>query len=376
MEINNLRIFILLLTATLGTYRANGQQLPLRNFSVAAGLHHGFIIPHRSTVNEVIDGHTNGIEIDLIKQTQGDKEWQKAYGLPETGLSLSFWNYGNPDELGYGTAIIPYIDFPMAWGRKLSLDLRFGWGLSYISEKFDYEDNYKNLTIGTNINYAILVFPHFRYRFSERVAAGAGFGLTHFSNGALQMPNLGINIASASVAVHYSFGKSIENTYSKDTVKFGTLPYWTFYGAAGLKEKYPVMGPKYAAFTFFADRSFQVTRKSAFGGGVDIFYDQSDMVVLEEEEEGKDLPLSEAVKVGIHGSYELCISRLSFTFNIGTYLYANVTTYGRVYNRIGTRYKINDRWFACLNLKTHYGKADYVEYGIGYTIKNKRKWDS
>jgi hypothetical protein len=139
-----------------------------------------------------------------------------------------------------------------------------------------------------------------------------------------------------------------------------------------VKEIYPVNGPEYFAFTLYADRSFQVTRKSSFGAGADVFYDQSDKHNLEEDS-GEPVSTAEAMKVGLHGSYELNISRISFTFNMGAYLYAKYTIAGNIYHRIGTRYRFSDRMFACFNLKTHFGKADLVEWGLGYTISQRKK---
>ena len=46
-----------------------------------------------------------------------------------------------------------------------------------------------------------------------------------------------------------------------------------------------------------------------------------------------------------------------------------------LYHRVGMRYQFDNGLLLNMVLKTHWAKADYVEYGIGYTLKptNQRK---
>jgi len=347
------------------------QKPALHQFAVTAGFHHGFIIPHRTSVESLLQKHINGLEVDIIYQTTGAKEWQRAYWLPQTGISIAAWDLGNKDQLGKAVSFIPYIDFTLTRNRHVAFDLRFGWGVCLIEKKFNIQENHKNLAIGTHFNYSIMIHPHVKWDLNERVAISTGFGLTHFSNGALTMPNLGLNLVTATGAITYSFGEKHITNSIIDSASYNKAPYWNFYAAFGIKEIYPVGGSHYLAYTLYADRSFRISRKSSFGFGTDLFFDKSDLVKIEEKtNEPANTP--EAIKVGLHGTYELNISKLSFTVNMGGYLYAKVTTAGSFYHRIGTRYQINDKFFACLNLKTHFGKADYVEWGLGYTIRKKR----
>ncbi|HEX5003472.1 MAG TPA: acyloxyacyl hydrolase [Bacteroidia bacterium] len=363
-------LFCLCIIQLSGFSPLSAQEPALHKFAVSAGFHHGFIIPHRTSVEALLQKHINGFEADLIYKTNGTKEWQRAYLLPETGISIAVWDLGNKDQLGKAVSFIPYIDFALTKGKSVSFDLRFGWGISFIEKKFDIEDNHKNLAIGTHFNYSIMIHPHVKWELNDRLALSTGFGLTHFSNGALTMPNLGLNLVTATGALTYAFGSKQQINSTTDSASYHKSPYWNFYAAFGIKEIYPVGGSHYLAYTLYADRSYRISRKSSFGFGTDLFFDKSDLVKIEEQtHEPASSP--EAVKIGLHGTYELNISKLSFTFNMGGYLYAKVTTAGSIYHRIGTRYQISDKLFACLNLKTHFGKADYVEWGIGYTIRKK-----
>ena len=57
-------------------------------------------------------------------------------------------------------------------------------------------------------------------------------------------------------------------------------------------------------------------------------------------------------------------------FNMGHYLYNGWKDDGNIYHRICLNYYF-EKLFICLNLKTHYARADMVELGVGYRIKKK-----
>jgi hypothetical protein len=59
---------------------------------------------------------------------------------------------------------------------------------------------------------------------------------------------------------------------------------------------------------------------------------------------------------------------MNFILGMGVYLRDVYNPDGRLYHRIGMRYHATKHWSANLVLKSHWAKADYVEYGIGYTF--------
>jgi len=58
---------------------------------------------------------------------------------------------------------------------------------------------------------------------------------------------------------------------------------------------------------------------------------------------------------------------LSIPIQLGAYLY-NKYQISEVYQVIGLRYRFLPHWIAGLQLKAHLGKADYIQYGIGYKL--------
>ncbi|MBL0341914.1 MAG: acyloxyacyl hydrolase [Bacteroidetes bacterium] len=359
--------------ALLGHSVLKAQIASETKFAISLTAHRGFLIAHRPLIAPLQKDNVHGLEGNIKLRTDGSQNWQKIYGYPEMGLSFAIWDLGNKEKLGIGFTVVPYLDFPLSKGNKHAFDLKFGWGIGYVEKTFDASENYKNVAIGSHLNCALMLQPQYKLKISEKLKFGAGLSLTHFSNGSITTPNLGINLSSITASIIYNLGEKVH-------IKDPQLPTFikstrvTIFGSGSVKQVYPAQGKNFFACTLSGNITRQKTRKSGIGGGADIFYDQSIHQKLEE----RDLKLNnslETLKAGIHGSYELVISDVSLMLSMGGYLYTKLKNDGYFYHRIAVRYRINKKMFVCMNLKSHWGKADYIEWGIGfrndYYEKNK-----
>jgi hypothetical protein len=74
---------------------------------------YGFVIPHRPSMGVLLQGHVRGMELDLVRHTNGSKAWQRLYRCPDYGMHLFIADLGNPSMLGQGYAVVPFIAFPI-----------------------------------------------------------------------------------------------------------------------------------------------------------------------------------------------------------------------------------------------------------------------
>lgn len=347
----------------LGKLAAQEKQ---NNFGVGATYHYGFISPHNVLVNEIIQGHTQMVQLDFYRQTNGEKLWEQYYNYPKIGVSTIFINSGNPESLGKIYGLFPFIDFPLnQW--KVTWDLKFGVGIGYIEKPFDRKENYKNLVIGSHINALIYIDTHWDLPITEKLHTSLGVALTHFSNGSLKRPNLGINIFSLNYGVSYNFGTT-ENRISRSDEN--REKKWNHLAVvnAGVKEIDDIGGNKYMVYNTSYNLLRTFTNKSSVGVGTDFFYNTSLeplIVRLQNENLGKFANF----RMGLSGIYALDMGNLSLVFQTGFYGYTNYKSNGNIYTRIVTRYRFTDKLFFNLGLKTHFFVADFIEYGIGYQIK-------
>lgn len=339
-------------------------------YIIETKLHYGFVLSHHKNMSYLTTGHFPGFEINIGKQTNGEQKWQPLYKYPVMGLAFWYADLANPDMLGSAQAFYPYLNFHLVQDHSFLLNYRFGIGLGYLTKKFDRLDNYKNIAIGSHLNVTINMFYEFQWKVFKRLIFSGSLGITHFSNGAFKAPNLGLNIPTAAVGVSYLFSsdmRKINLQGSKNQHGIDNKIQVLSILSCGIKEIYPAYGDKYGAFSFTTCFLKPLSPKRKIGAGFDLFWDFSNIRSLKR----KDIEVKhsyEAIRPGIHIGHQFDFSHLSFVTQIGYYIYAKDKSDGPVYSRIALRYGFNNKIIASLALKTHFAKADFVEWGIGYIL--------
>ena len=336
-------------------------------FSIKETFHLGSILPHRPEVNEIIEGHSYAYELSFYKSTIGKKAWQQLYNYPKIGISALAINLGNEKELGMGYGIFPFIEIPLNQ-RKINWRMKLGYGLGYIEKPFDRETNYKNIAIGSHFNALIHANMLWSVKLGDALNISSGISIIHYSNASYSRPNLGINIVSLNAGISYNFGAKNEliiNELDQTPHQWNKEMMVGF----GIKEIPPVEGPKY----FVSSYSFNLIKtraeKSSYGVGADLFYNTSlTDLILAEDANARQSSLDN-FRLGIVGIYSFNFGKVSLLVEMGGYVFSKYKKNGPVYHRVTSRYKISDKLFINIGLKTHYVVADFFEAGIGMNIK-------
>lgn len=337
------------------------------NLNLGLKAHKGFIWVHRENMGHLVKGHPNIFELTVALPTYGEKHWQQIYQYPEVGLSLLYVDMANPKQLGAAYSIIPNINFPLSKNNRVSLSLRAGVGAGYLTRKYDRLGNHKNNAYSTALNGAVNFQLENRINLTEKLSLRTGLAFTHFSNGAYRMPNLGINIVTANTGLHYTIGESRQRILPDTSVKLKKPFNFYIVGITGIKSLF-VLGGQYPSYAITSIFERHVSHKSSFGFGFDLNYNTSIIDKLQKLD-GISIGKREILQSGMHFSYALNVSRLSLFINKGLYLRQVDNHTGKVYHRLGLRYRFNNRIIGNFSLKTHYGVADYFEYGIGYSFR-------
>lgn len=366
-------VFLLLLEAV----SAIAQLDTASNWSLAISPHGGFVIPHHKSMAHLIQGHSVGCHLYAKRLVDGTKYWHEAYNVPEHGVDVTYSNTGNQEQLGQQYSLSYLINLPLNGKRYVEDCLRIssrgyrhwlglGLGMGYATKRWDLESNHQAAVLGSRGNVAISL------QYSARVAAfrsgeiRAGIRLSHLSNGAFQLPNLGTN--NAGLFVSYALGEN-RSSYMKVIPQPALEKYLVSCGlVAGLKEIPPPTGRKYIATVFSLLGERRVSYKSAFGLGTDILFDSSSKPLVLQRSE-VSIQNKQAIQLGAVFSYSLFFDRFSLKIQQGYYLIDKQRLNGSLYHRAGLRYEITPNLFAQLTLKTHFAKADYGELGIGYCFK-------
>ena len=331
-------------------------------FGVKTTYHYGFILPHREVVNEIIEGHTEVIEVSLFKNVLPDKQWDSFYNSPKIGISILYFDLSNPTQLGKSIGFYPYFSFTKGKGR-IKWENKFGAGMGYIEKPYNRKTNYQNLVIGSKFNALISANTQLHIKINNQLNTTVGLSLLHFSNAAFTVPNLGINIVSLNVGMAYHFGEDVIIP-SKEIEERKRIWSKNVVVGFGVKEIFPVEGPKYAVITSSFNMMKIRSNKSSFGAGFDLFYNSSLSAFLANDE-AYEVNNADNVRAGVTLIYSLDFGRFSTLIQLGGYLYNKETEKGLIYNRFMMRYYTNKKVFFNLGLKTHMAVADYLEAGVG-----------
>jgi hypothetical protein len=320
----------------------------------------GYLLPHRVIMEHLVQGHAPAVELSFVKQTTGIKEWEQRYALPRYGVTGYFSDFGNREVLGVGFGAFGFIDLPIHRRGSWMLTSKLSAGVSHVTKHYDKLTNPKNNAIGSHMNCLVVIGLNLHKQF-EQSELTLGIDMTHLSNGATQLPNLGINVPYLSVGYTRYF-KPLE--FADETVE--SQPKYqrhAFYSSTiiSTKQIYPTGGRNYFVGSILNFYHHQFARKVALDIGLDLIFNGAhrDMASFE-------AGFLDAIQAGVWAGYVLPVNQFDYILGMGYYLKNTINPDGPVYHRFGVRYRMNEHWYLNLSIKSHWGRADYFEYGILY----------
>lgn len=339
------------------------------SWGLEARMKAGFLVGHRVVMGHLAKEHTYAVELSYILQTNGKKSWHKHYKYPELSVNLYYGSVGNTKILGnfvgaYGSIAIPFVA-----NKQFRLNGILGCGIAYTGKVYDEVSNKKNVAISTHFNALINIGIDAKTYFGKNWLS-FGIDMTHFSNGGFKVPNLGLNIPHLSLG----YGRFISKTEEKATEEQQTaIPQRKLlFGATAItsvKEVFPTNGRAYPVFALSLHSRMFLKPKVGWEISFDIISKQALFGYRTEIEKTQ----WKIMQFGIYAGYLLPLNQFHFVLGMGAYARDFYNPDGMLYHRLGMRYYLkNGIHFNCV-LKTHWGKADYLEWGIGYSFFQRKK---
>lgn len=323
----------------------------------------GFLMPHHADMLYLVDGHVVGGELSMTKRTAGEKDWHPHYLFPRWGITLNGYKLGSESM---GTALAGRIFFDLPTGKSRTFWMKLSIGAGWVERPFDIEDNVHNSAIGSHLNASLAVEAHLNLNLGEKIVFKPGIGIHHYSNGAMQMPNSGINLAMLRLAFMYRTKQTEIPTMERKPVE--KTPGQVSIGVSGgAKEIKPIGGRTYAILNGFAIWQKRLSPKSSFGGEIGLNYNES-LQYRSENLNGEDLDPGNNYRAYIAALYQLHFDPLALRFGLGTYINPSFTDDGSVFFRYHLVYQL-ERFQVFTGLKSHYAKADNIELGMAYRLK-------
>ena len=373
--------------------KAKGQEnqwLWHNNIMVEARMHAGIFWHHHFEMQK-FNATYPAFEASIYQNTFGRDEWEAIYDYPYIGVTFYQANFGinfeNNHEVGEALgsvfAAYPFINYPLASGDHSQLTFKMGVGVGYLTKCFDNLENYQNFSIGSHLNAAANLSFEYRQRFMRRFMAVASFGLTHFSNGSTKLPNYGLNTFSAALGVAYYLRDPQINLPPNQRPEHKPFEFdnkhWFYFDlnyGLGFKNVSQTLGGDSTHYYNVHDLSAYLlvpfSPFSSAGAGLSLVLDLSDQTLP-----GYDtLPLTnnlQLTRINFDLCYAMTMNRLSYYFEFGWHLKYNDVplSKGNIYQKVTARYQLYNNIYAQLGLMTHFGRADYLCFGLGYRFNQK-----
>lgn len=324
----------------------------------------GFLVAHRSIMGHLATQHAYATELSVYFRGKGSKYWHSWYNNPRYGLSVFGGGVGNNEVLGRYAGAYGFMSIPFVHTKHYEFGGRLGCGVGYAHKVYDNVSNNLGIGTSTHLNAMISLSLENRVEFGKH-AVNFMVDMTHFSNGATKVPNLGLNVPYMSLG--YSYRVQEDTREPEQVIDILRGRYWEFgiLGLGSVKEVYPVGGKKFPvmAMNLVARRFFkptvgmEVTLDAMYKGSLRTY--------------APDVPMTNAelIQLGVFAGYLLPFDRLHLVLGMGYYVRDKFKFQETMYHRIGMRYVFDNGLNLNFVLKSHWARADYIEYGIGYTFK-------
>ena len=100
----------------------------------------GWIYPHdASIIKPLTKGPVLGCEIAFELASDGSKQWQKDFNMPDLGFALQVLDLGNPEITGQMISLYPYINIPMVNSEKIRFNAKMGMGAAFATKPCDLD---------------------------------------------------------------------------------------------------------------------------------------------------------------------------------------------------------------------------------------------
>ncbi|MCQ2267853.1 MAG: acyloxyacyl hydrolase [Bacteroidaceae bacterium] len=318
--------------------------------------------------------------------------YDKLWGLPSLEAGISVFNSDmmgitvkdKPELISHsGKLLTAFADFQrdLISTSHWQSGYLFGAGFGYCTRPYNGTDNFGNRLIGAQWNIYFTAGLYARYWVDHRNAIGLDVSFKHYSNGALDRPNKGLN--AGGIALSYT--RSItERLVSSQRVKENyesLIPdRWLIDINAGwggkaingvwqhsLSPKDPNYGTTHfhihSIWRAHAALLYRYSLKYASGIGIDATrYDFQDPTMKENGH----------YTLGIAANHEAYYNKVSLATTLGWYLYS--TNYSPVaekkpyYESIGFNYypASDQKFYVGIQVKAHLLKADWTGVHAGY----------
>ena len=334
----------------------------------------GKMIRHTPSFTGPLPDHTYAFEMNIVKKTYGQKDWQKRRHFPQIGVGFYYNNYNIPNVYGQTFGIFPNIQLNIIKGQRFEWTVRLGMGICYDTKPYEREPNpnLENVAIGGHWNNCSPFSTDFRWKVNNHWDLQGGINFSHVSNAAFQQPNLGINVYGAHIGLRYFPVTSEPKLLTEPPPRLKNR--WLIqarYSMAfiGSAPSGGPMNPVYMGAVFVSKR---YASKNKLYTGFDYAYNSATYSKIKTYEHYPGKEYEYSTQAAVFLGNEFLVGRLGILMQAGYYLHKMDGQKDAIYEKIGGNFYVvqNEKgplkevFFSAI-LKTHAATAELFEMGVG-----------
>lgn len=353
---------------------------------------------------------------------QNQQEWAVRLKGLKTGINLSFSDFGNQENLGYGFGLIPNLEFPILKNERLKL--HSGLGVSYHTRKFHPINNPYNQAISTSFTWAYRLYLYYEFANSNSINWRIGGGYAHHSNGHTRLRNQGLNsfLVGISAEINTNSGDvNFQEEEKQPEFEDSKYSYFSLRTGLGRNVLSTLFNNRENVYVFSAEYGKVFNNTWKIGAGFYYnFYEHYYHYIKNEEflvqpgrefERFRNSPRKYASNIGVVFSGELLLNHIGIDLDLGFDLYKpaykldwringgwmdtpaeipdtwQLGEYSfyfqmkyRISARLGLKYYLFEthrfnphNMFLGAYINSNLGQADFTEISLGYVYNLQRK---
>lgn len=322
----------------------------------------GFLLAHRADIKNLAS-HNWGLDLSY-EIDRSESYWGAHYKKPTIGYGALYYNFGT-EITGHAFGGFTYIKMGVIQRKKVDIRFRMGAGLAYLSEKFDPLENRRNQAIGSHLNGTMQFGLVGHFNLPQKNYIEAGIGITHYSNAAFRVPNLGYNIPS--FTARYGLGLGEARAIRERAVE--TKP-WVYRGTFiyGKKQRNFADPQDFYALGVQLRALYNVSAVKAWRMGIDYTSDKAYKYSEDPFYPLDSVSLVDKSEVAVAGGFQWSFGKVDVIAELGAYVYKPAVLKNALSQRMGLAYRITPHLSTQGTLRFHRGVADFFEIGLGYTL--------
>lgn len=330
--------------------------------------HYGFIIPHSESIRNVSYTNPYGIELSRRNFRTSFKDWQVFNAYWISGVEVSYFNFQNPEILGYAFAVSAFAEPVISHRKRFFFTIKGGGGLSYHSLIYDPVDNPLNMFFSSKISFPIYVSIRFKYRIGDKTFLTLSGSYNHISNGGYKQPNKGMNFPTLAIGLEHSkkMPPVLDDKYSLYpkiqrpgiSLQIQALTTLRIIGQEGGH-------PQKTCFVYGLSTrlSVQFGPIYSINAGAELIGDGYIKETLKRDQTDLDYK-----RFALTLGQDFSFGRVTFTQYFGFYIYSPFKAINPIYQKYELAYNVFNNFSLGVYLKAHAQVAESMGFIINYKI--------